>query len=82
MTRAQLIIPRSDVQCGKTFFQERRAADEHRIALEFWNRATGHVRKGYHLAVYRCRRCGGFHLGQKPFGKPKTDGENNDPRHA
>ena len=82
MTKTQLIIPRALSQCGKTFFQERRTADEHRIVLEFWNRATGHGRKGDHLAVYRCKRCGGFHLGQKRLGKSKTHRENNDPRHV
>ena len=65
MPRPRLILPRADAECGKTFFEARRIADEHRIALEFWNRATGHIRKGYHLAVYRCKRCGGFHIGQK-----------------
>jgi rubrerythrin len=70
MPSHQLILPRADAGCGKVFYEERRAADEHRIALEFWNQATGHVRKGYHLAVYRCKRCGGFHIGQKRIEKP------------
>jgi hypothetical protein len=60
-----LILPRADSRCGKVFFDDRRSADGHRVALEFWNRATGQVREGYRLAVYRCKRCGGFHIGHK-----------------
>jgi hypothetical protein len=63
MTRSLLILPRADAGCGKAFFRDRKTADGHRIALEFWNRATGHVRHGYQLAAYRCKRCGGFHVG-------------------
>jgi hypothetical protein len=65
MPGPQLILPRADAGCGKVFYADRGTADEHRIALEFWNQATGHVRNGYHLAVFRCKRCGGFHIGQK-----------------
>ena len=65
MARAQLILPRADSGCGKVFYDDRRTAYGHLVALEFWNRATGHVRAGYQLAVYRCKRCGGFHIGQK-----------------
>src|SRR6185312_711747 len=67
MARPQLILPQADASCGKTFYSDRRTADGHRIALEVWNRATGRVREGYRLAAYRCRRCGGFHVGQKPI---------------
>jgi hypothetical protein len=63
----QLILPQADAACGKVFFADRRTADGHRIALEVWNRATGRVRPGYRLAVYRCKRCAGFHLGQRPI---------------
>jgi len=66
MARPQLILPQADASCGKTSFPDRRTADGHRIALEVWNRATGRVREGYRLAVYRCKRCGGFHLKHKP----------------
>jgi hypothetical protein len=69
MPRPQLILPCADAGCGKVFYANRGTADEHRIALEFWNQATGHVRKGYHLAVFRCKRCGGFHIGQKRIEK-------------
>jgi hypothetical protein len=66
MPTPQLILPRADVACGKMFFADRRTADGHRIALEVWNRATGRVREGYRLAAYRCKRCGGFHIGHRP----------------
>ncbi len=65
MSYPALILPQADAACGKTFFADRRTADCHRIALEVWNRATGRSRPGYRLSIYRCRRCGGFHLGQK-----------------
>lgn len=66
MPRPQLILPQADASCGKTFFADRRTADGHRIGLEVWNRATGRARAGYRLAVYRCRRCGGYHIGYRP----------------
>ena len=69
MARTDVILPRADAACGKSFYSDRRTADGHRIALEIWNRATGHERAGYRLAVFRCRRCGGFHVGQKPIGR-------------
>jgi hypothetical protein len=65
MRRSQLIVPCPDAGCGKVFYKARRTADEHRIVLNFWNQATGNLRQGYRLAVYRCNRCGGFHIGQK-----------------
>jgi hypothetical protein len=65
MQSDRLILPRADSGCGKAFYNDRRTAVWHRIALEFWKQATGGIREGYHLAVYRCRRCGGFHIGQK-----------------
>ena len=69
MPRSQLILPQADASCGKTFFPDRRTADGHRIALEVWNRATGRVREGYRLAVYRCKRCCGYHVGQRPIDR-------------
>jgi hypothetical protein len=66
MPNPQVILPQADTACGKIFFADRRTADGHRIALEVWNRATGRVRQGYRLAVYRCKRCAGFHLGNRP----------------
>ena len=65
MARSQWILPRADSACGKVFHPDRRTAEGHRIALEFWNRATGGGRKDSRLAVYRCKRCGGFHIGNK-----------------
>ena len=65
MQRPQLILPCADAACGKVFYEDRRTADEHCIVLNFWNQATGDLRKGYCLMVYRCKRCGGFHIGQK-----------------
>jgi hypothetical protein len=84
MARDQLILPRADSGCGKAFYNDRRTADGHRIALEFWNKATGSSREGYQLSVYRCKRCGGFHIGQKrieklsnrPDSQGLTNGEN------
>jgi hypothetical protein len=67
MAQPQVILPQADSACGKVFYSDRRAADGHRVALEVWNRATGRVREGHRLAVYRCRRCGGFHIGQRPI---------------
>ena len=65
MVWSQIILPRADVQCGKTFHKDRESARGHRVALEFWYAATGITREGYRLAVYRCKRCGGFHIGWK-----------------
>jgi hypothetical protein len=69
MARPQLILPQPDAACGKIFFADRRTADGHRIALDVWNRATGRVREGYRLAVYRCKRCAGFHVAQRPIDR-------------
>ena len=33
MKRSQLILPCADAGCGKVFYHDRRAADQHRIAL-------------------------------------------------
>jgi hypothetical protein len=65
MARPNLILPRSDARCGKAFYADRRAADGHRIALELWDRATGRVEEGVRLVVYRCKWCGGYHIGRK-----------------
>ncbi len=70
MPYPQVILPQADAACGKTFFADRRTADDHRVGLEVWNRATGRQRPGYRLSVYRCRRCGGFHLAQRPVPPP------------
>ncbi len=67
MAHPSLILPKADSACGKLFYRDRHTADAHRIALEVWNRATGRVREGYRLAVCRCRRCGGYHIGHRPI---------------
>jgi hypothetical protein len=72
MASDQLILPRADSGCGKVFYNDRRSADGHRVALEFWKRATGGTREGYQVLVYRCRRCGGFHIGQRRVEKQKA----------
>ena len=72
MRRSQLITPCADAGCGKVFFKARRIADEHRVVLNFWNQATGNLRQGYRLAVYRCKRCGGFHIAQKRIENPSV----------
>ena len=41
MAKDQLILPRADSRCGKAFYSDPRVAESHRIALEFWNQATG-----------------------------------------
>jgi hypothetical protein len=65
MAKDHLILPRADSSCGKAFYNDRRVAEGHRIALEFWNQATGSVRPGYHLVVHRCKQCGGFHISNR-----------------
>jgi hypothetical protein len=64
-----LILPQADAACGKVFFSDRRTAEGHRIALEVWNRATGRGREGYRLTAYRCKRCAGYHLAQRPIDR-------------
>ena len=73
MPNDHLILPQADSACGKVFHSDRRTAEGYRIALEFWNRATGRARTGYHLTVHRCKRCGGFHISQRriPQSTPK-----------
>ena len=70
MANDQLILPRADSGCGKVFYSDRRTAEGHRIALEFWHRATGYTRPGYQLTVHRCQRCGGFHISHRRIEKP------------
>lgn len=69
MSRHRLILPQADAACGKIFFPDRRTADGHRIGLEVWNRATGRGREGYRLTVHRCKRCGGYHVSQRPVDR-------------
>ena len=69
MAMSQLILARPDATCGKVFHEDRRTAEEHRVALEIWNRATGRARENRRLVVFHCKRCGGFHIREK-----QTDG--------
>jgi hypothetical protein len=62
MARSNWILPRPDAACGRAFHPDRRSAEGHRIALEFWVQATGRSRPGQRLVTFRCKRCGGFHL--------------------
>ena len=71
MARSRWIMPRADAACGRVFHPDRRTAEGHRIALELWNQATGHTREGRRLAVYRCGRCGGFHIASRKV-EPQT----------
>ncbi len=65
MARSDWILPRADTACGRAFHPNRQTAEGYRIALEFWMHATGCIRVGYRLATFRCKRCGGFHIGRK-----------------
>ena len=65
MARSDWILPRADTACGKTFHADRRSAEGHRVALQFWNQATGRISSRSSLVTYRCKRCGGFHVGRK-----------------
>ena len=71
MSRSDWIAPRADATCGKVFLPDRRAAEQHRIALEFWMLATRQGRLMKHrLITYRCRQCGGFHIRRKKVEIP------------
>ena len=65
MAMSQLILACPDAACGKVFHEDRRTAEEHRVALDIWNRATGRARENHRLVVIHCKRCGGFHISQK-----------------
>jgi hypothetical protein len=76
MARTDWILPRADEACGKAFYPDRRTAEQHRVALAFWNQATGRTFPGHRLTSYRCKRCGGFHVGWKRFDESAAvDGE-------
>jgi hypothetical protein len=75
MAMSPLILARPDAACGKVFHANRRSAEQQRIALEIWNRANGCVKENRRLVVFHCKRCGGFHIGQKRIDRlrPRTD---------
>ncbi len=58
----QLIQPTFDPRCHRVFYPDRQGAQAHLVAMEVWNRATGRDLGGRRLVVYRCPRCGGFHV--------------------
>ncbi len=65
MARSDWILPRADAACGKVFHADRQSAEGYRIGLQFWNQATGRCGPSDQLVTFRCRRCGGFHVGKK-----------------
>ncbi len=67
MATSRWIIPRADAACGRAH-TDRPTAEAHRVALVFWHRATGGDGVGCRLAVYRCKRCSGFHIARKRIG--------------
>jgi hypothetical protein len=69
MARSDWILPRADAACGKVFHLNRKSAEGHRVALELWIHATGCERLRCRLTTFRCKRCGGFHIGRKKANK-------------
>lgn len=58
----QMIRPVFDPECRRVFHVDRQGARAHLVALEIWNRATGRDLHGRRLIIYRCLRCGGYHV--------------------
>lgn len=58
----QMIRPVFDPECRRVFHVDRQGARAHLVALEIWNRATGRDLRGRRLTIYRCLRCGGYHV--------------------
>lgn len=73
-----LIQPVFDPACRRVFHPDRQGALGHLVALEVWNRATGRDMRGRQLVVYRCARCGGYHVaarratGARPARRPSA----------
>jgi hypothetical protein len=82
MARSQWIIPRADSACGRAFHPDRKTAEGHRIALEFWIQATGRAREGRRLVSFRCGRCGGFHVASRKVDIEAVRPEPSDPPYA
>jgi hypothetical protein len=86
MARSHWILPRADAACGRAFHPDRPTAETHRVALAFWYRATRGYGADPRLAVYRCKRCFGFHIARKRIGHgpvepvrfPPLDGRSQD----
>jgi len=58
----QMIIPTFDPACRRIFHADRQGAQAQLVAMEVWNRATGRDLGDRSLQVYRCVRCGGYHV--------------------
>ena len=65
MSYARMILPTHDPACGRVFHADRRSAEAYRVAMEVWYRAIGREVVGHRLAVYRCKRCAGYHVAFK-----------------
>jgi len=62
MSYSRMILPAYDPACGRVFHADRRSAEARRVAMEVWYRANGREVAGHRLAVYRCKRCAGYHV--------------------
>lgn len=58
----QMIRPVFDPECRRVFHVDRQGAQAQLVAMEVWNRATGRDLQGRRMVVFRCPRCGGFHV--------------------
>lgn len=65
-----LIQPVFDPACRRVFHPDRQGALAHLVALEVWNRATGRDLGDRRLVVYRCVRCGGYHVAARRAPEP------------
>ncbi|WP_165250025.1 hypothetical protein [Paludisphaera soli] len=61
----QMILPMFDPACRRLFHADRQGAQGQLVAMEIWNRATGRDLGNRRLSVYRCPRCGGYHVAAK-----------------
>lgn len=61
----QMILPVFDPACRRVFHLDKLGAQGQLVALEIWNRATGRDLGARRLTVYRCTRCGGYHVAAK-----------------
>jgi predicted RNA-binding Zn-ribbon protein involved in translation (DUF1610 family) len=61
----QIILPTFDPACRRIFHPDRQGAYGQLVAMEIWNRATGRDLGNRRLSVFRCPRCGGFHVAAK-----------------
>jgi hypothetical protein len=68
LARTRWITPRADAACRRPFHPDRPTAETHRVALALWYRATGDDAADPRLAVYRCKRCFGFHISRERIG--------------